>query len=129
MPISGGLDTSILSSEDDENKSANLVGVILMSNRSVQLDKNRSRLESNIGQEIKDVRPILSCVTHIWHGRSKVGTEYQSALGALGRRKTKTTPRWITYQLEELVIKHSRLNMKVIRSQVLLETFCISLSI
>ena len=41
----------------------NHIGVTLMSDRSVQLDRNRSRSESNIGKEIRDVRPILSSVT------------------------------------------------------------------
>ena len=35
MPISGGLDASRLSNEDDEIKLANPVGVTLMSDRSV----------------------------------------------------------------------------------------------
>ena len=41
----------------------NHIGVTLMSDISVQLDRNRSRSESNIGKEIRDVRPILSSVT------------------------------------------------------------------
>ena len=56
MSISGGLHASRLSNKDDENKLANPVG-------AVQLDRNRSRSEGNIGEEIKDIRPILSSVT------------------------------------------------------------------
>ena len=102
ISISGGLDASGLSNEDDENKLANPVGVTLMSDRSVQLYRNKSRSEGNIGEEIKDVRPILSSVTDVWDDRSKVVTEDQSGLGELGKRKTKPIPRWITYQLDEL---------------------------
>ena len=59
MSISGGLDASRLSNKDDENKLADPVGVTLTSDRSaMQLDRNRSRSEGNIGEEIKDVRPI-----------------------------------------------------------------------
>ena len=72
-----------------------------MSNRSV-LDKNRSQSEGNIGEEIKDVRPILSSVTDVWDGRSKTVTENQSGLGELGRRENKPTPRQIAYQLDKL---------------------------
>ena len=116
MSISGGLDASRLSNEDDENKSANPVGVTLMSDRSVQLYRNRSQSEGNIGQEIKDVRPILSSVTGVWDDRSKVVTEDQSGLlGELGRRKTKPTPKWIAYQLDGLEKKRSRLDKKMIR--------------
>ena len=78
-----------------------------MSDRSLQLYRNRSRCEGNIGEEIKDVRPILSSVTDVWDDRSKVVTEDQSGLGELGRRKTKPTPIWITYQLDELEKKRS----------------------
>ena len=81
---------------------ANPVGVTLMSDRSVQLYRNRSRSEGNIGEEIKDVRLILSSVTDVWDDRSKVITEDQSGLGELVKRKTKPTPRWIAYQLDEL---------------------------
>ena len=63
MSISGGLDASRLSNEDDENKLANPVVVTLMSERSMQLNRNRSQSEGNSGEEIKDVRPMLSCVT------------------------------------------------------------------
>ena len=42
-------------------------------------------------------------------------TEDQSGLSELGRRKTKSTPRWITCQLDELEKKHSRLSKKMIR--------------
>ena len=49
------------SNKVDENKLADPVGVTLTSDRSaVQLDRNRSRSEGNIGEEIEDVRPILS---------------------------------------------------------------------
>ena len=34
-----------------------------MSERSMQLNRNRSQSEGNSGEEIKDVRPMLSCVT------------------------------------------------------------------
>ena len=76
-----------------------------MSNRSV-LDKNRSQSEGNIGEEIKDVRPILSSVTDVWDGRSKTVTEDQSGLGELGRTENKQTPRQIAYQLDELKKKN-----------------------
>ena len=76
-----------------------------MSNRSV-LDKNRSQSEGNIGEEIKDVRPILSSVTDVWDGRSKTVTEDQSGLGELGRTENKPTPRQIAYQLDELKKKN-----------------------
>ena len=59
MSISGRLDASRLSNEDD-NKLANPVGVTLMSDRSVQLDRNRSWSAGNIVEEIKDVRLLLS---------------------------------------------------------------------
>ena len=121
MSISGGLDASRSSNEDYENKLANPVGVTLMSDRSVQLYRNRSRSEGNIGEEIKDVRPILSSVTDVWDDRSKVVTEDQSGLGELGKRKTKPTPRWIGYQLVELEKKHSRLNKKMIRKSSAVE--------
>ena len=121
MSISGGLDASRLSNEDDENKLANPVGVTLMSDRNVQLYRNRSRFEGNIGEEIKDVRPILSSVTDVWDDRSKVVTEDQSGLGELGKRKTKPTPRWIAYQLDELEKKRSRLNKKMIRKSSAVE--------
>ena len=59
MSISGGLDASRLSNKDDENKLADPDGVTLTSDRgAMQLDRNRSRSEGNIGEEIKDVRPI-----------------------------------------------------------------------
>ena len=115
MSVSGGLDASRLANEDDENKLANPVGVTLMSDRSVQLYRKRSRSEGNIGEEIKDVRPILSSVTDVWDDRSKVVTEDQSGLGELGKRKTKPTPRWIAYQLDELEKNRSKLNKKMIR--------------
>ena len=102
VSINNGLDPSRLSNKNDENKLANPVGMILMSSRSVQLDRNRSRSEINIGEEIKDVRPILISVTDVWDGRSKATTDDQSGLSELGRRKTKPTPGWITYQLDEL---------------------------
>ena len=44
-----------------------------------------------------------------------VVTEDQSGLSELGRLKTKPTPRWIAYQLDELEKKRSRLNKKMIR--------------
>ena len=66
MSISGGLDASRLSNKDDENKLTDPVGVTLTSGRSaMHLDRNRSRSEGNIGEEIKDVRPILSSVTDV----------------------------------------------------------------
>ena len=43
MSISGGLYANRLSNEDDDNKLANPAGLTLRSERSVQLDKNRSR--------------------------------------------------------------------------------------
>ena len=91
------------SNKDDENKLADPVGVTLTSDRSaVQLDRNRSRSEGNIGEEIDDVRPILSSVTDVWNGRLMAVTEDQSGLSELGGRKIKPTPRWIAYQLDEL---------------------------
>ena len=68
MSISGGLDASRLSHKGDENKLANPVG-------AVQLDRNTSRSKGNIGEEIKDVRPILSSVTDVWNDRSMAVTE------------------------------------------------------
>ena len=115
MSISGGLDANRLSNEDDEDKLVNPAGVTMMSDRSVQLDRNWSQCEGNIGKEIKDVRAILSSVTDVWDGRSKAVTEDQSGLSELGRRKTKKTPRWIAYQLDELEKKRSRLNKKMIK--------------
>ena len=59
LSLSGGLDASKLSNKDDENKLADPVLVTLTSDRSaMQLIRNRSRSEGNIGEEIKDVRPI-----------------------------------------------------------------------
>ena len=85
MSISGGLDAIRLSNKDAENKLANPVGVTLTSERStVQLQRNRSRSEGNIGEEIKDVRPILSSVTDVWNDRSMAVTEDQSGLIELG---------------------------------------------
>ena len=81
MSISGRLDTSRLSNKDDENKLANPVGVTVTSDRSaMQLDRNRSRSEGNIGEEIKDFRPILSSATDVWNGRSMAVTEDQPGL-------------------------------------------------
>ena len=60
MLICGGLDVSRLSNKDDENKLASSVGVTQMSDRCVQLDRNRSWSEGNNGDEINDVRSILS---------------------------------------------------------------------
>ena len=60
MLICGGLDVSRLSNKDEEKKLANSVGVTQMSDRCVQLDRNRSWSESNNGDEIKDVRWVLS---------------------------------------------------------------------
>ena len=57
------------------------------------MDRNRSRSEGNVGEEIKDVRPILSSVTNVWNGRSKAVTEDQCGLSELGRRKTTPTPK------------------------------------
>ena len=68
MSISSGLDASRLSHKGDENKLANPVG-------AVQLDRNTSRSKGNIGEEIKDVRPILSSVTDVWNDRSMAVTE------------------------------------------------------
>ena len=113
MSVNGELDPSRLSNKDDENKLANPVVVTLMSNRSVQLNRNRSRSEGNIGEEYKDVRLILTSATDVWDGRSKAVTEDQSGLSELGRRKTKPTPRWIAYQLHELEKKCSRLNKNI----------------
>ena len=42
MSVSGGLDASRLSNKDDKNKLTNAVGVTLMSDGSVQLERNRS---------------------------------------------------------------------------------------
>ena len=105
LSINGGLDASRLSNEDDENKLANPVRVTLMSDGSVQLDRKRSQSEGNIGEEINDVRPILSSVTDVWDSRSKAVTEDQSGLSELDRRKTKATARWIAYQLDKLAKK------------------------
>ena len=69
------------------------------------------------------------CVTDVWDGRSKAVTKNQSNLGELGRRKTKPTQRWITYQLDELVKKSSRLNKKMIRKSSDVEGICIPLRI
>ena len=103
MSIIGGWDASRLSNKDDDNKLVNPIGVTLMSDRSVvQLDWNRSRSVDNIGEEIKDARPKLGSVTDVWDGRSMAVTEDQSRLSELGRTKTKSTPRWIAYQLDEL---------------------------
>ena len=123
MSISGGLDASRLSNKDDENKLTDPVGVTLTSDRSaMHLDRNRSRSEGNIGEEIKDVRPILSSVTDVWNGRSMAVTEDQPGLNELGRRKIKPTPRWIAYQLDELEKKRSRLNKKMIRKSSTVES-------
>ena len=43
MSISGGLYEDILTNEDDDNKLGNPAGLTLMSERNVELDKNRSR--------------------------------------------------------------------------------------
>ena len=114
MSVRGRLDASRLSNKDDENKLANAVGVTLMSDGSVHLERNRSWSEGNIGAEIKDVRSILSSVTYFWDGRSKAVTEDQSGLSELGRRKSKPTPRWIAYQLDQLEKKRSRPKEKVL---------------
>ena len=58
--ICGGLDVSRLWNKDDENKLANSVGVTQMSDKCLQLDRNRSWSEGNNGDKIKDVRSILS---------------------------------------------------------------------
>ena len=59
LSLSGGLDASKLSNKDDENKLADPVLVTLTSDKSaMQLIRNRSRSEGNIGEEIKDFRPI-----------------------------------------------------------------------
>ena len=50
MSVSGGLDASRLSNKEDKNKLANPVWVNLMADRSVQLDRNRSRSKGNIGE-------------------------------------------------------------------------------
>ena len=68
----------------------------------MQLVRNRSRSEGDIGEEIKDVRPILSSVTDVWDGKSTAVTEDQSGLSELGRRRIKPIPRWIAYHLGEL---------------------------
>ena len=65
MSVNGELDPSRLSNKDDENKLANPVVVTLMSDRSVQLNRNRSRSEGNIGEEYKDVRLILTSATDV----------------------------------------------------------------
>ena len=65
MSVNGELDPSRLSNKDDENKLANPVVVTLMSDRSVQLNRNRSRSEGNIGEEYKDVRLILTSTTDV----------------------------------------------------------------
>ena len=127
MSLSGGLYASRLSNKDDENKLADPVGVTLMSDRSaMQLDRNRSRSEGNIGEEIKDVRPRLSSVTDVWNGRSVAVTEDQPGLNELGRRKIKPTPKWIAYQLDELEKKCSRLNKKIIRKSSAVESMLYS---
>ena len=61
------------------------------------MDRNRSESEANIGEEIKDVRSIISSVTDTWNVRSMTVTEDQSGLNELGRRKIKPTPKWIAY--------------------------------
>ena len=127
LSISGGLDASRLSNKDDENKLADPVGVTLTSDRSaMQLDRNRSRSEGNIGEEIKDVRPRLSFVTDVWNDRSVAVTEDQPGLNELGRRKIKPTPKWIAYQLDELEKKCSRLNKKIIRKSSAVESMLYS---
>ena len=68
----------------------------------MQMDRIGSQSEANIGEEIKDVRPILSSVTDIWNIISMAVTEDQSDLNELGRRKIKPIPKWIAYQLDEL---------------------------
>ena len=78
------------------------------------MDRNRSRSEGNVGEEIKDVRPILSSVTNVWNGRSKAVTEDQSDL----KRKTTPTPKWTAYQLHELKEKCSRLYKKMKLSKI-----------
>ena len=65
MSVNGELDPSRLSNKDDENKLANPVVVTLMSDRSVQLNRNRSRSEGNIGEEYKDFRLILTSATDV----------------------------------------------------------------
>ena len=65
MSVNGELDPSRLSNKDDENKLANPVVVTLMSDRSVQLNRNRSRSEGNIGEEYKDVRLTLTSATDV----------------------------------------------------------------
>ena len=86
------------------------------------MDRNRSRSEgNNVGEEIKDVRLILSSVTNVWNGRSKAVTEDQSGLSELGRRKTTPTPKWTAYQLHELKGKRSRLHKKVVRKSSAVE--------
>ena len=65
MSVNGELDPSRLSNKDDENKLANPVVVTLMSDRSVQLNRNRSRSEGNIGEEYEDVRLILTSATDV----------------------------------------------------------------
>ena len=88
MSISGELEASRLSNEDDEKKLANPVGVTLFSDRSVQLKRNISWYEGNIGEEIRYVRSILSSTTDVSDSRSKAVTEDQSGLDELSRRKT-----------------------------------------
>ena len=39
----------------------------------------------------------------------------------MGKRKTKPTPRWIAYQLDELEKKRSRLNKKMVRKSIVVE--------
>ena len=119
MSISGGLDASRLSHKDDENKLANPVG-------AVQLDRNTARSKGNIGEEIKDIRPILSSVTDVSNGRSMAVTEDQSGLSELGRRKIKPAPGWIAYQLDELEKTCSRLNKKMIRKSSAVESMLYS---
>ena len=65
MSVNGELDPSRLSNKDDENKLANPVVVTLMSDRSVQLNRNRSRSEGNIGEEYKDVILTLTSATDV----------------------------------------------------------------
>ena len=96
--------------------------LMLLGRSAVQLDRNRSRSEGKIGEEIKDVRPILSSATDVWNDRSIAVTEDQSGLSELGRRKIKPTPRWIAYQLDELEKKRSRLNKKMIRKSSAVES-------
>ena len=96
--------------------------LMLLGRSAVQLNRNRSRSEGKIGEEIKDIRPILSSATDVWNDRSMSVTEDQSGLSELGRRKIKPTPRWIAYQLDELEKKRSRLNKKMIRKSSAVES-------